>query len=505
MALLFPLLFRKTRCHCIRLVTDTGYRQQVRGVVRGLLRAALLLVATTAIAEPMSDATTRRLAVDILHELVEINTTESVGNVTRAAQAMEARFLAAGFAAGDMALVGADPRKKNLVVRLRGTGRVRPLLLLGHLDVVEARREDWTMEPFKFIEKDGFYYGRGTSDMKDGDAIMVATLIRLKREGFRADRDIILALTADEETGDANGVAWLLANRRDLIDAPYALNPDGTEVDTRGGKAVAVNVVVTEKTYADFELAIKNPGGHSSERRLDNAIYELAGALGRLQHYEFPFELNAAVRAYYSELAAHETGARAADIRGLLAVPPDPAAIARLSASPDDYTELHTLCVATRLDSGHANNALPQSAKAIVNCRILPGHEPEQVRQELIRALAEPKLIIRYIDEVGGLHDDATSKHGFATPTLPHDVIGAVRTVAARMWPGVPVIPAMSIGSTDAAIAAPFGLPVYQVSGEACEIGADRSHGQDERIGVEAFARGVDFYYRFLRVLLSGG
>ena len=486
-------------------MTEAGYRQQVGAVVRGLLRALLFLFTTTAIAEPMTDATTRRLAVDILHELVEINTTESAGNVTRASKAMQARFLAAGFAAGDMALVGADPRKQNLVVRLHGTGRVRPLLLLGHLDVVEARREDWTLEPFKFTEKDGFYYGRGTSDMKDGDAIMVATLIRLKREGFRADRDIILALTADEETGDANGVAWLLANRRDLIDAPYALNPDGTEVDTRGGKAVAVNVDVTEKTYADFELTVKNRGGHSSERRQDNAIYDLAGALGRLQKYEFPFELNAVVRAYYAALAAKETGARAVDIRGLLAMPPDPAAIARISANPDDYVQLHTICVATRLDAGQANNALPQSAKAIVNCRILPGHEPEEVRQELIRALAEPKLLVRYIDDAGQLHDDAKSKHGFAVPTLPTDVIGAVRAVAARMWPGVPVIPAMSEGSTDAAIAAPFGLPVYQVSGEACEIGEDRSHGQDERIGVEAFARGVDFYYRFLRALLSGG
>jgi acetylornithine deacetylase/succinyl-diaminopimelate desuccinylase-like protein len=470
-----------------------------------LLQALLLLVATPALAEPMDDAATRRLAVDILHELVEINTTESEGNVTHASQAMEVRFRAAGFAAGDIALVGADPRKQNLVVRLRGTGRVRPLLLLGHLDVVEARRQDWTSDPFKFIEKDGYYYGRGTSDMKDGDAIMVATLIRLKREGLRRDRDIILALTADEEAGDANGVDWLLANRRDLIDAPYALNPDGTEVDTRGGKTIAVNVGITEKTYADFELTIKNRGGHSSERRTDNAIYELAAALGRLQHYEFPFELNAAVRAYYTELAARETGVRAADIHGLLAVPPDPAAIARISANPEDYIELHTICVATRLDAGHANNALPQSAKAIVNCRILPGHEPEEVRQELIRVLAEPKLMVRYVDDAGRLHDDASSKHGFAAPTLPTDVIGAVRTVAARMWPGVPVIPAMSGGSTDAAVAAPFGLPVYEVSGEACEIGEDRSHGQDERIGIEAFARGVDFYYRLLHTLVSGG
>jgi len=473
--------------------------------MRGLLRALLLLAASTAIAEPMTDATTRRLAVDILHELVEINTTESVGSVTRASQALQARFLAAGFAASDIALVGADPRKQNLVVRLHGTGRVRPLLLLGHLDVVEARRADWTVDPFRFIEKDGYYYGRGTSDMKDGDAIMVATLIRLKREGFRPDRDIILALTADEEGGDANGVAWLLANRRDLIDAPYAVNPDGTEVDTRGGKTVAVNVGVTEKVYADFELTVKNRGGHSSERRPDNAIYELAGALGRLQHYDFPFELNAAVRAYYTELAASETKARAADIRGLLAAPPDPAAIARMSGNSDDYIVLHTTCVATRLDAGHANNALPQSAKAIVNCRILPGHEPEEVRQVLIQVLAEPKLMVRYIDDAGHLHDDASSKHGFATPTLPTDVIGAVRAAAARIWPGVPVIPAMSGGSSDAAAAAPFGLPVYQVSGEACEIGQDRSHGQDERIGVEAFARGVDFYYRFLHALVSGG
>ncbi len=449
------------------------------------------------------DAATRALARDVFRELIEINTTESAGSVTAASEAMAARFRAAGFAASDIAIVGEDPRKMNLVVRLHGTGKARPVLLMGHLDVVEARREDWTTDPFKFIEKDGFYYGRGTQDMKDGDAIMVATLIRLKQEGYRGPRDLILALTADEETAGANGIDWLVHHRRDLIDAEFALNHDGLGVTTKDGKSVGVYIGLTEKVYADFELTVRNKGGHSSEPVADNAIYELAAALGRLEHYQFPYELNAAVRLFYQRMLPSADAARAAVLQGVLAVPADVGAIARLNEDIADYRQTHTTCVATRLAAGHANNALPQTATANVNCRILPGHSPEDIRQELLRVFAEPKLKVRYFDDFGVMHDTAESKHGFAAPVVRADVVHAVESVAATMWPGAPVIPTMDSSASDAAMMAPSGIPVYAVSGDSGDADDGRAHGQDERIGVVAFDRGVDFYYRFLKAMLA--
>jgi acetylornithine deacetylase/succinyl-diaminopimelate desuccinylase-like protein len=450
----------------------------------------------------MTNAQTRALALDIYKQLVEINTTESVGSVTAATEAVAQRLRTAGFPDRDISIVGDDPRKKNLVLRFHGTGKARPVLLMGHLDVVEARREDWSTDPFHFIEKDGFYYGRGTADMKDGDAIMLATLIRLREEGFRPARDIILALTADEESGDANGIAWLVANRRDLIDAEFALNHDGQGVNTSHGKPVSIRIGVAEKIYADFELTITNKGGHSSEPRSDNAIYELVAALARLADYHFPFELNSVVRTYYERLARSADAARAADLRGILSVPPDAVAIAHLNTTPVDYAKTHTTCVATRISGGHANNALPEVAKAIVNCRILPGHEPEDVREELIRVFAEPNLVVRYVDDAGHVRDNAASKHGFPQPIVRPDVVRAVEKVAAKFWPGAPVVLSMG-GTSDAAMAAPAGFPVFAVSGDAADMDDHRQHGRDERMSVEAFDRGVDFYYLFLKTLLA--
>jgi acetylornithine deacetylase/succinyl-diaminopimelate desuccinylase-like protein len=466
---------------------------------------ALMLAwaAGVAAAPAPEDLASRTLARELFKQLIEIDTSAATGSVTPAAEAMAARFRASGFAASDVQLVGDDPRKKNLVVRLRGTGRARPILLMGHLDVVDARREDWSTDPFTLIVKDGYYYGRGTQDMKDGDAIMVATLIRLKREGFSSSRDVILALTADEETSGANGIDWLVHHRRDLIDAEYALNHDGTGVDTDHGRPVAVNVGLTEKVYADFELTVLNRGGHSSEPPADNAIYELVAALGRLERHHFPFELNDAVRASYERLLPGAEGARAATLRGVVTMPPEPAAVARFDLDPVDYAQVHTTCVATRLAAGHANNALAQTATAIVNCRILPGHEPEDIREELIRVFAEPKLAVRYIDDFGVRHETAESKHGFAAPVVRRDLMRAVERVAAEMWPGTPVTPVMGSAASDAAMLAPAGIPVYAVSGDADDLDDHRAHGQDERLGVEAFDHGVDFYYRFLTTLLG--
>src|SRR6516165_1079301 len=356
---------------------------------------AVLVVPACALAQV--DPATRQLSHDIFKELVEINTTDSVGNVTAAAEAMAKRFRDAGFAAADVQVLGpGNPRKHNLIVRLRGTGERRPVLLMGHLDVVEARREDWSTDPFQLVDKDGELYGRGTLDMKGPDAIMLASLIRLRQEGFRPTRDIILALTADEEGGSANGVQWLVQHHRELVDAQFVLSGDDYSVLLVKGKPLYFKLVASEKVYADFQLQVTNKGGHSSVPVADNAIYTLTRGLDRLAAYQFPFELNAVTREYYRRLARIESGQRAADMRAILSNPPDRQALERLSADPVERSITHTTCVATLLDAGHANNALPQRARAVVNCRILPGHSPEEVRQRLVQVLADPAIAIIY-------------------------------------------------------------------------------------------------------------
>ena len=304
------------------------------------------------------DDATRQLSHDIFKQLIEINTTDSVGNVSTASEAMAQRFRDAGFPDSDLHILGPNDRKKNLVVRFHGSGKHKPVLLIGHLDVVEARREDWTTDPFQFVEKDGYYYGRGTQDMKDGDAIMVTTLLRFKKEGYVPDRDIILALTADEEGGTSNGVDWLLKNNRELIDAEFVLNHDGGGILSEHGKPQFMSVDASEKLYSDYQLTVTNPGGHSSLPKPDNAIYHLADGLARLEHYQFPFELTNITRAYYERMSKIATGSRAADMPAILKNPPDMAAVARLSQDPIDNSIMHTTCVATRLSAGHANNAL---------------------------------------------------------------------------------------------------------------------------------------------------
>ena len=463
-----------------------------------------LLIFFASLSQGQIDDSTRKLSHDIFKQLIEVNTTDSVGNVTTAAQAMAQRFREAGFAESDMQILGPNDRKKNLVVRLRGNGKHKPLLLIGHLDVVEAHREDWTTDPFSFVEKDGFYYGRGTQDMKSGDAIMATTLIRFKKEGFIPDRDIILALTADEEGGKSNGVDWLVKNHRDLIDAEMVFNHDGGGILSDHGKPMMMTVDATEKLYADFQLSVTNPGGHSSLPRPDNAIYALTNALNRLENYQFPFELNEVTRVYYERMAKVETPERAAEIRAMLKTPPDQQAIARLSRDPIDNSTMHTTCVATRLNAGHANNALPQRAEANVNCRILPGHPAEEIRQELIKIFADPAITVRYVDSFGNVSDTAaSSRKSFPPPPLRRDVFGPLEKVTEAMWPGTPVIPDMATGASDGVYTMAAGLPTYQIAGIAIDRDDIRAHGRDERLGVDSYYKGVDFYYRFLKAVTS--
>ena len=465
-------------------------------------RAPWFVFALALLAVPASaqiDDQTKQLSHDIFKQLIEINTTDSVGNVTTASEAMYQRFRDAGFPESDMYVGGPNDRKKNLVVRYHGSGAHKPVLLIGHLDVVEARRSDWTYDPFQFVEKDGYFYGRGTQDMKDGDAVMVTTLLRFKKEGYVPDRDIILALTADEEGGTSNGVDWLIKNKRELIDAEFVLNHDGGGVLMEHGKPVMMEVDATEKLYADFDLKVTNPGGHSSLPVPDNAIYHLANGLVRISQYEFPFELNEITRAYYERMSKVAAGQRAADMKAIVKSPPDKAAIARLSEDPIDHSTMRTTCVATRLNGGHANNALPQLAQANVNCRIFPGHTPEQIRQELEKIVADPKVSITYVGAIGG----GANRQAYPPPPLRPDVFQPLDKITAEMWPGIPVVPSMSTGASDGIYTNAAGLPTYAVSGEAIDRDDIRAHGKDERIKETSFYRAVEFYYRYLKLVTT--
>jgi acetylornithine deacetylase/succinyl-diaminopimelate desuccinylase-like protein len=440
----------------------------------------------------------RQLLREIYKELVEINTTDSVGDNTKAAEAMAARLRAAGFAAEDVRVLvhPGNARKGNLVARLRGTGARKPLALLAHIDVVEARKEDWSdgLDPFKLTEREGFFYGRGTSDDKAMAAIFVANLIRFKREGFRPERDIILALTADEEGGDFNGVEWLLKNHRGLVDAEFGIN-EGGGGRYRKGVNLFNGVQASEKVYQSFMLEVKNKGGHSSLPVRDNAIYHLAAALDRLAKFDFPVSLNEVTRAYFQRTAAIETGQTAADMR-LVAqgATPDPEAAARLSASSAYNNALmRTTCVATRLDAGHADNALPQTARATVNCRILPQEKAEDVRNTLLRVLADERVSVNYIKE---------PKPSPPSPLTPA-VMGPIESITQAMWPGVPVIPIMGTGATDSLYFRQAGIPFYGVSGIFSDIDDNRAHGRDERLAVKSLDEGQEFLYRLVKTLAS--
>jgi len=469
--------------------------------------AAALLLAVVPGAEaaaPDAASASNALARELLAQLIAINTTDTPrGNVTTAAEAMAQRLRDAGFAAEDIQVLGPSERKKNLVVRLRGAASHKPVLLIGHLDVVEARREDWSTDPFQLVEKDGDFYGRGTLDMKGPDAIMLAALIRLKHEGWRPARDIILALTADEEGGGANGVEWLLEHHRPLVDAQFVLSGDDYSVLTENGRPLFFELVASEKVYADFQLRVTNKGGHSSEPVPDNAIYTLTRGLDRLAAHEFPFELNAVTREYYRRLSQIESPERAAVMRGILRDPPDQEALARLSQDAVDRSITRTTCVATRLEAGQANNALPQRAEAVVNCRILPGHAPEEVRQRLLQVLSDPAITVSYLASDGTLLDEAPAKGGFAPPPLLPEVLAPLDQLVAETWPGLKVIPAMSAGASDATHTSAAGLPTYTFSPLTIDPNDDREHGRDERIGVASYYQANEFFYRYLKRVTS--
>ncbi len=434
------------------------------------------------------------LARDIFRELIEIKTTLTEGS-TRAAEAMAARLRSAGFPEKDLQVIGPGPRHRNLVARYRGTGVHRPILFLAHLDVVEALRKDWSVDPFTFLEKEGYFYGRGTLDIKCEVADMVANLIRLKEERYVPDRDVIVALTEDEENGDANGVEWLLANRRDLIDAEYCINADGGGGEIKDGRHSVMEVQTGEKVYCDMRFETKNRGGHSSLPVKDNAIYRLAVALTRLAQFEFPVRLNETTRLFFERSAGRASGQARSDMMAMAKTPLDTAAANRLARSSAYYNSLmRTTCVATMLGGGHAENALPQSAYANVNCRILPDETPEGVLATLKSVVADTQVIITI--------SHLSPRSPFSP--LRKDVLETIDRITASMWPGVVVTPMMSTGASDGRLLRLAGIPVYGVSGMFADIDDNRAHGKDERIGVKEFYEGVDFMYTFLKALASG-
>lgn len=477
-------------------------KHAIAAIVMGL--AAATLPTHLSLAQSSADD---QLARDIFRQLIEIDTTDSSGNTTAAAEAMRKRLLDAGFPAADVVVLGPNPRKGNMVARLRGrAGSARkPVLLIGHIDVVEARREDWTTSPFVFTEKDGYFYGRGAQDMKDSAAAMVTSLIRLRREGFVPDRDIILALTADEEGGASNGVSWLLANHRRLIDAAFAINPDAGGLNTIKGKPTSLGVEATEKLYADFRLTVTDRGGHSSLPRRDNAIYKLAAALERLEAFHFPVELNTVTRGYFEAMAKTVDSASARDMSAVLQRPPEPGAVSRLSRQPLYNAMLRTTCVATMLEAGHAPNALPQRATANINCRILPGHTPASVRERLIQVIADPAVEVRLLNDAGQASDAELRDVSVTPPPLNREVFETLRSVAGQMWPGIPIVPEMETGATDSKYTMTAGIPSYGFCGMAIDEDDSRAHGRDERLGVESYYKGVEFQYRYLKALTGAG
>jgi acetylornithine deacetylase/succinyl-diaminopimelate desuccinylase-like protein len=473
---------------------------------RPSLLAALGVVAATAAAAAQSPAQLtdrQRLAREVYAELIGINTADSVGSVTKAAEAMAARFRAAGFPEDDVHLLipPGKPAKGNLVVRYHGTGGAtagKPILELAHLDVVAALRSDWPRDPFTLHEENGFFLARGASDDKAMASIFVANMLSWKKEGWRPQRDVILALTADEEGGDANGAHWLVENHRDLIDAAFALNEGGGGALDGSGmnvKPLFNSIQAAEKVYVDFTLTATNPGGHSSVPRPDNAIYELANALGRLSKFSFPVALNPTTRGFFEQTAKVEKPAMAAAMRAIVKNPRDAKAATTLSKDARYNSTLRTTCVATRLSGGHAYNALPQTATANVNCRMVPTTTLEEVQSTLARVIGDTGVKITLTQKNDLPH---FPKGALAIDPL---LMGTVADVTKKMFGDIPVIPTMSTGATDSHWLREAGLPSYGVSGIFSLPGETNAHGRDEKLRVKSYYDGLDFLDRVVRQL----
>lgn len=430
------------------------------------------------------------LAREIYSDLIAFPSTESHGGSAAIAKYAAGRLVEAGFSERDVQILGPSPEAAGVLARFRGGDGREPVLLLAHLDVVEALPEDWSTPPFELVEKDGYFYGRGTSDNKAGAVALLANFIRLKREGFEPSRDFILLLTGDEET-EMNSIVYFANEKRELIDAAFAINSDGGGIETDGGQPLAFVVQAAEKIYSTLRLEVANRGGHSSRPRADNAIYELAEALLRLRAHQFPVSLNDVTRSYFSEAAQFYEPEMAAAMKALAEDRASQADIARLDSSVQLRTLMRTTCVATQLEGGHAENALPQMAAANVNCRILPQESPDEIVATVRRVLANDAV------RVTVAYEPIASPPSPLTP----DVMGPVVQVATAMYPGVPVITDMSAGATDGLHLRNVGIPTYGVSALGEDTDDIRAHGRDERVRVQSFYDAVEYWYRLLRAL----
>lgn len=454
--------------------------------------SVLALLAGAAAAQGLTPVQQR--ARDLYQELVEINTITATGDTLRAAQAMAARLQAAGFGADDVQVLSPGPRKGNLVARFRGSGARRPMLLLAHIDVVSASAEDWSFEPFRLLEKDGYFYGRGVADNKYMAAAFVAAFIRYREEGLKPERDLILVLETDEETLDANkqGIRWLLEHHRPLIDAEFALNEGGGVGMDAAGRPLLMALQTSEKVSMNFQLEVRNPGGHSSLPTRDNAIYRLADALARLARHEFPLQLNDTTRAFFERMSElGEDQPLRADMKAVIQPKPDPAAVERLSRAPGRNAILRTTCVATELRGGHAANALPQTARATVNCRVMPGVPAEEVLQTLRRAVADEQVAVTL----------TTTPVPSPPSPLNAELMRTIERVAADFWPGIPLVPTMLAAATDGSYLRNAGIPTYGHSGLLANGTDMRAHGRDERIPVASFHAGHEYLYRLVKAL----
>ena len=471
---------------------------------RSALGAALLSCASIASAQTSARIYTpgqltpvQQTARDVFKELIEINTSVTTGNVTAGAVAMAKRFRDAGIPDSDIFIGGPRADKHNVVARYRGknpAGR-KPLLLLAHLDVVEALKSDWSPEfdPFKFTEKDGYYYARGIADDKAMASIFVANLLRMKQEKYVPDRDIIIALTADEESGAFNGVDWLVQNHRDLIDAGIALNEGGGGT-LRDSKPLFNTIQLAQKITTNYTLQVTNRGGHSSVPRKDNAITSLADALAKVGRYEFPVQLSEVTRGFFTQTALSETPAMARAMKALVANPNDKSAADAVAADDRYSSMLRTTCVATMLSGGHATNALPQLAEANINCRIYPTDTPEQVRSALAAAINDTtvKVLIK-------------SQRPPSPPAkLSPEIVQPVTRVTKEIFGDIPVIPTMSTGANDSRFLLALGTQSYGVSGLFSDPKTDaRAHGRDERIRMQSYYEGQEFLYRLTKLLAT--
>jgi acetylornithine deacetylase/succinyl-diaminopimelate desuccinylase-like protein len=463
-----------------------------RPLAAACLAASVMIGAAVHAAAPRPDQVAFR---EIYRELVETNTTLSEGSCTAAAEKMAARLRAAGYPESDLHLFAAPdhPKEGGLVAVLPGSdAKARPMLLLAHIDVVEARREDWQRDPFTLVEEGGYFYARGAIDDKSMAATWVDALIRLRSERTKPRRTVKMALTCGEETSGAfNGAEYLVKEKRDLIDAAFALNEGAWGVLDASGKRVMMGVQAGEKSPQNFRLEVQNPGGHSSRPVKNNAIYRLAGALTRIEHYDFPIKLNDTTRTYFTRMASIVGGETGAAMTKLVADPTDAAAGAKVAEDPTWNGMLRTTCVATTLDAGHATNALPQRARANINCRIYPGESAESVQQTLEKVVADADVKVTAL-EIRGPASEA--------PALTDDIMGPIEKVSARLYPRVPVIPMLLPAGTDGQFLNAAGIPTYGVNGMFIDTATAGVHGLNERVLVQSLYDGRDFLYELVKI-----